>query len=89
MLGITCLSMANRGVWTRTGSESISEIMDLVYDIKIFHLHCFGRFHLNFDQASRTHEDFSLSSFPSKAFCLCTLNLQLSYPYIYSSASVL
>jgi hypothetical protein len=39
MLGITCLSMANRGVWTRTGSESISEIMDLVNDIKIFHLH--------------------------------------------------
>jgi len=39
MLGITCLCMANRGVWTRTGSQPISEIMDLVNDINIFHLH--------------------------------------------------
>jgi hypothetical protein len=43
MLGITCLSMANRGVRTRTGSEPISEIMDLVNDIEIFRLHYLDR----------------------------------------------
>ena len=39
MVGITCLSMANRGVQTRTGSQPISEIFDLVNDRDIFHLY--------------------------------------------------